>query len=69
MVYGKYLLELTPARRGERTVHMTLKTWEKSLTHERQAELERMANKAETARECDEESTWAEHSEHCQDAE
>ena len=40
---------------------MTLKTWEKSLTHERQAELERMASKAETARECDEESTWEEH--------
>ena len=48
---------------------MTLKTWEKSLTHERQAELERMASKAETARECDEEIAWAEHSEHCQDAE
>ena len=63
------MLRLTPGETGRKGENMTLKTWEKSLTHERQAELERMASKAETARECDEEIAWAEHSEHCQDAE
>ena len=47
---------------------MTLREWEKSLTPERQAELDRIASQAEAARERDEEIAWAEHSEHCQDA-
>ena len=48
---------------------MTLKTWEKSLTQERLAELDRIESQAEKARECDEESAWAEYSEHHQIAE
>ena len=42
---------------------MTLKTWEKSLTKERQAELYRIESRAEITRESDEESAWNERSE------
>ena len=48
---------------GKKGKNMTLKTWEKSLTQERLAELDRIASQAEKARECDEESAWAEFSE------